>query len=545
MSRSAIVQASIWIAVVLIAFRFPKLGDSFFSKAEKIAAAFAAKKGLCCLSLALLVMGIRAALLPLSEIPKPFMPDEYGYLLQSDTFASGRLTNPPHPLWEFFETPYILQRPTYNSKYPPGQGLMMAIGQLSLGDPWFGVWLSCSLLAGALCWALQQWFPPGWALFGSIIALPLCISSAWMESYWGGSVAGIGGALVLGAIPRLKGTRAAVYGVIFAAGATILIYTRPFEGLMLLIPVLVHLIVQKIDRNAVTAIVAVGALGAIWLGYYNYRVTGNPALLPYTEYDRQYPSTSHFNIFPLPAPSEFRHANFRWIDKWERDQWFAARKFSLISERTSKAYKILRMFLRSTFLAIPIAVFWPVLARNRRLRVLKWIFGGALVTLCIEAVYLEHYAAPFLTAFLIFVVQAFRHLRLWEYASMPSGRWLCRGALLAMLGIYCGQESVRIALHRPLNQNADNMRHRALEEWLEERGGLHLVIVRYTKFLDQLQGDWIYNRADIDNSSVIWAQDLGLEKNQRLLDYFKDRYVWLFEPDEEAKLLPYGTPRFP
>jgi hypothetical protein len=43
---------------------------------------------------------------------------------------------------------------------------------------------------------------------------------------------------------------------------------------------------------------------------------------------------------------------------------------------------------------------------------------------------------------------------------------------------------------------------------------------------------WVYNGADIDGSKVVWANDMGPEKNRELIQYFKGWQVWLVEPDQ-------------
>ena len=89
---------------------------------------------------------------------------------------------------------------------------MLAIGRVIFGLPWAGVLLSTAAMCALCYWMLRGWTTPGWALLGGVLAVmefgPL---SPWMNGYWGGSVAAIGGCLVFGALPRLRGGGRARY----------------------------------------------------------------------------------------------------------------------------------------------------------------------------------------------------------------------------------------------------------------------------------------------------------------------------------------------
>jgi hypothetical protein len=121
------------------------------------------------------------------------------------------------------------------------------------------------------------------------------------------------------------------------------------------------------------------------------------------------------------------------------------------------------------------------------------------------------------------------------------GRWLVMAslALSAVSLVSLGAELARA------NCEGWHIQRAQILAALREQGGRHLVIVRYAP--DHSPHDeWVYNDADIDGSPVVWARDLGPEQNQRLLEYYAHRRVWLLEPDVASpELVPYGSHRTP
>jgi hypothetical protein len=524
-------------AVVGLAVLRPSFAAAFFERVESELARVASRERVVWIGCGLVVLMLRAVLLPLWPVPKPVIYDEFGYILGADTFARGRLTNPTHPLADFFESPYVLQRPTYASKYPPAQSVALAVGDAALGDPWFGVWLSCGVMMAALVWALQGWLPPGWALMGGFLAMPLAIDSYWMNSYWGGAVAATGGALVLGGYARVVCRNQAWYAAAMGVGMGILGNSRPFEGLIFAVPVVVALLFWKRAGGAgphrrwkavgIIAAVLIPALAAT--GWYNHAVTGSAVQLPFMEYARQYARIPLFNFQPLQAAKSYSNAAMADLHQnWEVAQWEKARTWQLIVLRFQDWKQVAATILGSSLMGLLVVLFIGGLWRDQRVRLPLICVLVALAGSFIEICYYQHYAGPVAVALLIVAVQALRHLREWTAA----GRFLSRALPVLVVGGALASRGMVIVRHEPIekSQPRNAQRDRVAASLMSDQVNQHVVLVRYTGHQSPHE-EWVYNGADIDGQDVIWAHDLGESRNAELIRYYKDRKIWLLEPD--------------
>jgi hypothetical protein len=549
-----ILECGLTAIIAASAFAFPRLGSGWFARIERRFAKLAQRQGLVVASVGLSVIALRLAILPLFPVPLPFVPDDFSFLLACDTFAHGRLANPTPAMWTHFESIHITMQPTYQSMYFPGQGLLLAAGTVFFGSPWFGLLVMSGLACAGLTWMLQAWLPRNWALLGGFIAvIRLGLFSDWINTYHtSGSLAAMGGALILGGLPRLMRTARPRYALLMGLGAAILMLTRPYEGMLMCLPVGFMAVRwmwkgKNRPRPAVLAGLAVAPLaiifaGGAWLGYYDLKSFGKATTLPYTV-DRATYAIAPYYVWQHPRPEpNYRHEAMRsFYEKGEMGFYKQIRSAKGFVPYTLEKAGFTILFYAGFLLLIPMLMVRRVFL-DRRVRFLVVCVLILAAGLIIEIYLLPHYVAPFVSAFYAIGLQAMRHLRVWRPEGKPVGLAMVRFTvtaciLLAGLRLFAQPLGIAPPEWPPSNWNFTwfgpehfGTERAQIETRLEQQPGLQLAIVRYASDHYPLD-EWVYNRADIDASKVVWAREMNTANNLELTHYYKDRTVWLVEPD--------------
>ena len=558
-----LIECGLTAIFVALAFILPRLGSGWFARIERFFARLARKKGLAVIAVGLSALLLRFAILPLFPPPQPSDPNDFSLLLAADTFAHGRLTNPTPAMWTHFESVYISMTPTYMSMYFPGYGLILAAGQVLAGNPWFANVFVDGLMCAALCWMLQAWLPPGWALLGGFVAvLRIGLFSNWINTISAGNalLTALGGALVLGALPRLTKTARLRYGLLMAIGIAILALARPYEGLILCLPVLIALChwawrgknrptpALLLKRAAIPLVLLVASLG--WLGYYDYCAFGSPTTLPYTVDRAQYAIKPYFIWQSARPEPHYRHAMMRRFYEWELGGYTSIHNLSRsISLTVVKPFIAILVF--AGFALLPPLIMMRRVLLDRRVRFLVVCMFVFMAGLAAEILLTPYYLGAATALFYALGLQAMRHLRVWSPNRKPVGKAMVRlsVSLCLVMSIATllaatphveafGQSFRSLTELHPVPNQFSTERAR-IEYRLDKLPGNQLVFVRYRPDHNPVD-QWVYNRADIGDSKVIWAWDMGAADNLKLLQYYRDRKAWLVEPDTKpVTLIPY------
>jgi hypothetical protein len=154
---------------------------------------------------------------------------------------------------------------------------------------------------------------------------------------------------------------------------------------------------------------------------------------------------------------------------------------------------------------------------------------------------LAHYFSPAVCVLYLPIVQSMRHL--WHWSR--TNRWLGRRVVRAIPVVACAMILLRVTaagahIHIEPAWPRGNLERSGILRQLRQLPEPALVIVRYGPHHD-FNREWVYNDADIDAARVVWARDMGRSDNRELIEYFRNRKVWLLEGDGPTpQLRPYS-----
>ena len=558
------IESGLILLAIIVALFGSSIGSRKLNTVVNRFHTLAQRQRLAVLIVFVVAVALRAMLLPWFPIPEPLIHDEFSYLLAADTFSHGRVTNPAHPMWAHFESFGIIQKPTYQSVAQPAQGLILGAAQFITGHPFWGVMFGAACMSAAICWMLQAWISPGWALIGGLVAmLRLGTLSYWGNSYWGGAIGAAAGALVLGALPRIKHRHKARYAIILAIGLAMLANNRPYEGFIFSIPVALVLFAWILGkqrpgftltmRSVVLPIIAILGITAVGMGYYCWKVTGNATRMPYQMERKTYAAAPFFVWQTLPNRPVYQHAVMQRMYVDEELQSYNISRTVL--GPMLKAYSVWS-FYWGPALSIPILLVVVVLPygfswqdMDRGTRFLLVLLLVMAVGVALESFFSPHYASPFTCVLIAVPLLALKKLCSCRWRTKPTGEFLVAGVILTCV-ITFALRALAVPLHINIaryyapawyQRSADTFGRAALETRLTGIPGQHLVIVRYSTDHEPFE-EWVYNEANIDRAKVIWARDMGSAGNQDLINYFGGRQAWLLEPDKDRHaLLPYSS----
>jgi len=518
------------------------------------------------LLLAALPVALRLLLLPNHPAPTPDIYDEFGHLLVADTLRHWRLANPPLALSQFFETFFVLQRPTYSSIYPLGQGLILAIGWSLFGHPWAGVLLATAAFCALCYWMLRAWTTPGWALVGGFLAVfefgPL---SQWMNSYWGGAFAAAAGCLVFGALPRLRANGRLRDAALLGAGIGLHLLIRPYESIFLVLAVALYFAPlawrakeardRKVARRLMRlcAVAALAVLPAVVLTLAQDKaVTGRWTTLPEALSMYQYGVPSALTFEPNPVPH--RELTPQQAMDYKMQLSFHGPTTDTPAtyfERLEYRIRFYRFFfLPPLYLALVVYV-----ATVREYR-FAWVLGTlALFALGVNffPAFQVHYLAACTCLFVLVSVVGLERLSRVTVRGQAAGAeaagilvLLCVVHFGLWYGVHLFENSAVSRALRPYETwdaiNHGNPERRVfVKEALDQMPGRLLVFVRYAP-QHIFQDEWVYNGADIDRQRVIWARDLGAQEDLKLIASYPGRTLLLLEPDARTPQLSAYEP---
>lgn len=483
---------------------------------------------LCYALAALLPVAARIVMLPWIPFPPPRLHDEFGHLLVADTLLHGRLANPAHPMGDLLETVYVLQKTSYASKYPIGQGLSLTPG-VAAGTPWLGVLAAGALMGAGMLYALTAMLPVPWALVGAVAGgLRFGAFSYWMDSYWGGCFCAFGASLLLGGMLRWFAAPGAAAARVATAGWGIVFLVRPYESLGIGAVMVAGVLARRagfLRRFVLPALPVAGLFGAVTL-LHNHSATGHWFRTPYQQAQIEYGVPQSLLFQTALEPPAGLTPEQRSVAYWQaatRKKLEAPGAFRYSVKEKSEKYWRFYWGWGLTPLALAALLF----VRDWRLWFVLAVTLAPLAQVWSYPFYFEHYAAAAAPAALLLgFAGAARISGLSGWKGIAG--LVTAGALIA--GGAIGPWRVYVRERIPAPRTSVDERPRVLAELRATRGKDLVLVRRHAR--QNATHTWVWNEADVDGSEVVWAwEPEDAAARERLLRYFAGRRVWVLRLD--------------
>jgi hypothetical protein len=319
--------------------------------------------------------------------------------------------------------------------------------------------------------------------------------------------------------------------------------SRPFEGGLLSLAVLLVLAYRLRPRwrakwrsVVVPAIpgVCLFILGVAFTGYYCYRVTGSPLRMPYAVNRDTYGWPENLAILP-PKRLHLDHPMLEAMYEKEVSHHIHYSTPALAIDSLDTRFFDCWVFFVGPVLTLPMLLLPWALTEKDHLILAGLMALEAFVNLFQLLLYPQHLAHVTGVIFGLLTLGFWYLYGLVSRVSPVRARYMAVVLPLCLVAVSC-LKFLAEPLDVPVSywERAYEI-HRdarfAIEQSLSQRPGKQLVIVRYSP-LHSPDQEWVYNRANIDASRVVWARDMGPKANRVLIDYFHDRRVWLLNVDQ-------------
>jgi Dolichyl-phosphate-mannose-protein mannosyltransferase len=465
----------------------------------------------------------------------PTVHDEYAYLFQAKTFASGRLCYPPPQFPQFFDAFHILTEKIYASKYPPGHALSLVPG-VWLGFPML---MPLLLSTGSLVvfyYLIKQIQNENVAVCTIVLVAVSPFQLEMATTYQSHSTTLFFLLLFVYSLVNSFPFKGVIRPLIAGLAIGLAFATRPLTALAAGTPFALYYLFIAIKgvkerhfqefKSLMVVGIAFSSIVAMMLAYNNI-LMGSPLKFPWIEYTQRYMPADKLGFSlskqPLPEGISPRKAAFyqSYVLSLKRDYDLRGAIGQFFNDRLRDSIRMAEDSMGLVFF-LPLAFIVPMSAFEK-------LMAGSIISLFLA--YFFYYGGlpryhfevlPFVIYFMVKGVLVLR--RVVEENKMDLIRsflvWQLWWGILFLVAFKIPQD---FFFKREFTRYHSSFKNLVSAAGPDKK----VILVRY-KPDHNFHLDLINNEPDMSVSRNIFALDLGAE-NRKLFEYFPDRSFFVFD----------------